>query len=221
LWAQSNINLMGRTSPPGGLTAALSRLLLAHPLCGAGVALSIRSGLGATPWDVFHLGLQRVTGLSIGTTTTAVSLAALVVAIASGVHPGAGTVINVLLLGPCIDAALAQLPRAPRWWWALGYQGAAVVLIGVGTGLYVSAGLGNAPRDSLMLALARRRRWSTRRARTVIELLALVAGGLLGGPIGLGTLLYGLAIGPVVQWSIAWLEPAARAAAQPCPPESS
>jgi len=212
---------MGRTSRPGRLAAALGRLLLAHPLCGAGVALSIRSGLGATPWDVFHLGLQRLTGLSIGTTTTAVSVAALVLAVAGRVHPGAGTAINVLLLGPFIDAALALLPPAPRWWWAIGYEAAAVVLIGVGTGLYVSAGLGNAPRDSLMLALARRRRWSTRRARTVIEVLALVAGGLLGAPIGPGTLLYGLAIGPVVQWSIAWLQPAAAAAAQPCPPEPS
>ena len=178
---------------------ALGRLLGAHPLVGAGVALLIRSDLGAAPWDVFHVGLARATGLSIGTATTVTAVAAVLVALAAGVRPGLGTLVNALIIGLCVDAALALVPGSPPLWLAAGYLAAGIVLLGLGTGLYLSADMGSGPRDSLMVALARRRGFGTGRARVAIELSALGAGLALGGRAGAGTLVYAAAIGPVAQ----------------------
>jgi uncharacterized membrane protein YczE len=181
---------------------ALARLLVAHPPCGAGIALLIRSGLGAAPWDVFHLGLQQATGLRVGVATTITALAALLLALAWGVRPGLGTVVNLLLLGVCVDAALTMLPTAPGAVPAVGYLAAGVLLFGLGTGVYLSAEAGSGPRDSLMVAIARRRRWPIWRARMLLELIALTAGVALGARAGVGTLVYALAIGPVAQWGV-------------------
>ncbi len=191
-----------RSTAPAVSVWAVGRLLLAHPVCGAGIALSIRSGLGAAPWDVFHIGLHRATGLSIGAATTATAAAAVLVALAAGVRPGWGTLINAFLIGACVDLALALVPAAPSMSLAAGYLAAAIVLIGLGTGLYLGAGLGSGPRDSLMVALARRPRWTISSARIAVELGALGAGVLLGGSLGAGTVLYALAIGPVTRWGI-------------------
>jgi uncharacterized membrane protein YczE len=181
---------------------ALARLLVAHPPCGVGIALLIRSGLGAAPWDVFHLGLQLATGLTVGVATTITALAALLLALAWGVRPGLGTVVNLLLLGICVDAAITLLPAAPGVVAAVGYLAAGVLLFGLGTGVYLSAAAGSGPRDSLMVAIATRRRWPIWRARMLLELLALTAGVALGAGAGVGTLVYALAIGPVAQWGI-------------------
>src|SRR6185295_17898492 len=126
-------------------------------------------------------------------------IAAVLVAFVAGVRPGVGTLVNATILGGCIDAALAVVPRAPSLAVAAGYLAAGIVLLGLGTGLYLSAGLGCGPRDSLMVALARRCRWSTARARGAIELTALAGGLILGGRAGAGTLAYAAAIGPVAQ----------------------
>ena len=91
---------------------AFGRLLGAHPIVGAGIALLVRSDLGAAPWDVFHVGLAHATGLTIGAATSATALAAVVVALAAGVRPGVGTLVNAVILGGCIDAALAVIPTA-------------------------------------------------------------------------------------------------------------
>jgi uncharacterized membrane protein YczE len=178
----------------------LARLLLAHPPCGVGIALLIRSGLGAAPWDVFHLGLQHATGLGVGVATTLTAVAALLLALVWGVRPGLGTIVNLLLLGACVDAALAMLPAAPGAVPAVGYLAAGLLLFGLGTGLYLSAEAGSGPRDSLMVAIARRRCWPIWRARMLLELIALVAGVGLGARAGVGTLVYALVIGPVAQW---------------------
>jgi uncharacterized membrane protein YczE len=191
-----------RSTVPAISPGAVGRLLVAHPVCGAGIALSIQSGLGAAPWDVFHIGLHRATGLSIGVATTATAVAAVLVALAAGVRPGWGTLVNALLIGACVDLALALVPAAPSVPLAAGYLAAAIVLIGLGTGLYLGARLGSGPRDSLMVALARRPRWTISSARVTIELGALGAGLLLGGPLGAGTVLYALTIGPVTRWGI-------------------
>jgi uncharacterized membrane protein YczE len=177
---------------------ALGRLAGAHLFVGAGIALVLRSGLGAAPWDLFHVGLARASGLSVGVATAATSVAALLVALLLGVRPGIGTVINALLIGACIDGALALAPAAPTFFQGLVYQAAGLVLVGLGTGLYLAARLGAGPRDSLMLALARRLRWSPGRARLALELSALGAGVSLGGRVGVGTLVYVLLIGPLV-----------------------
>jgi uncharacterized membrane protein YczE len=179
---------------------ALGRLLGAHPIVGAGVALLLRSNLGAAPWEVFHVGLARATGLSVGTAATATAAAAVLVALVAGVRPGVATLVNAVILGGCIDAALAVIPAAPSLAAASGYLASGIVLLGLGTGLYLSAELGSGPRDSLMVALAQRRSWSIARARIVVELTALTAGIILGGRTGAGTLVYAAAIGPAAQW---------------------
>jgi uncharacterized membrane protein YczE len=181
---------------------ALGRLVAAHPLVGAAVALVIRSRLGAAPWDVLHIGLARVSGVSVGTATGATAIAALLVARAVGVRPGAATVVNAVCLGFCVDGALAVTPNAATPLFGVIYLAVGILLLGLGTGLYLSAGLGSGPRDSLMVALAQRRGWTTGRARVAIELGALGLGLLLGGRAGVGTLVYALSIGPVAQWSI-------------------
>ena len=186
-----------------GAPRDLARLLAAHPVCGAGIALSIRSGLGAAPWDVFHVGLHRATGLSVGAATGATSVAAILVALAAGTRPGPGTLVNALLIGACVDLGLALVPGAPPLPLAAAYLAAGLVLFGIGSGLYLSARLGSGPRDSLMVALARRRRWTVGRARAGIEIAALAAGLMLGGELGAGTVIYAVAIGPVTQWGIA------------------
>src|SRR5439155_14607695 len=136
------------------------RLLVAHPILGVGVALVLQSGLGAAPWDVFHVGLARATGLSVGAATNCTAAAAVLVALAVGVRPGLATLMNALVFGLCLDAGLALVPAPPSLWAAAGYLAAGIAVFGLGSGLYLSARLGSGPRDSLMLALAQRRRWS-------------------------------------------------------------
>jgi uncharacterized membrane protein YczE len=179
---------------------AFGRVLGAHPIVAAGIALLIRSDLGPAPWEVFHVGLAQATGLSVGMAASATGATAVLVAYLAGVRPGVATLINAAILGGCIDAALALLPVAPSLAWASGYLTCGIVLLGLGTGLYLSAGLGSGPRDSLMVALVRRRNWSTARARATIELTALLGGLLLGGRAGAGTLVSAAAIGPAAQW---------------------
>jgi len=179
---------------------ALGRLLGAHPIVGGGVALLLRGDLGAAPWEVFHGGLARATGLSVGTAATATSVAAVLVALFAGVRPGVATLVNAVILGGCIDAALAVIPAAPSLAAGACYLATGILLLGLGTGIYLSAELGSGPRDSLMVALAQRRSWSIARARIVVELAALTAGIILGGRTGAGTLIYAAAIGPAAQW---------------------
>jgi len=184
------------------MLVALARLLGAHPIAAAGVALLIRSELGAAPWDVFHGGFAHATGLTIGAASSAVAAAAVAVAWGAGIRPGFATLVNVLLLGACVDAALAVVPVAGSPVIAAGYLAVGVAALGAGTGLYLGAELGSGPRDSLMVALVARRRWSALRARITLELAVLVAGVLLGGRAGIGTVLYALAIGPAVACGI-------------------
>jgi uncharacterized membrane protein YczE len=181
---------------------ALGRLLGAHPIVAVGIALLLRSDLGPAPWEIFHVGLARATGLSVGAAASATAIVAVLVAFVAGVRPGVGTLVNAIILGGCIDAALVVIPIAPSLAIASGYLAAGIVLLGLGTGLYLSAELGSGPRDSLMFALARRRHWTTARARGTLELAALLGGLILGGRAGAGTLVYAAAIGPVAQWGI-------------------
>jgi uncharacterized membrane protein YczE len=165
-------------------------------LYGVSSSLLVLAGLGLDPWDVFHQGLSRTVGLAIGTWAILVGVAVLLLWIPLRQRPGIGTVSNVVLVGATMDVVLGHV-HAPH---ALSVRIACLVcgvfLNGVATGAYIGAGLGPGPRDGLMTGLAARGH-SIRVVRTGIELAVLVTGWLLGGTVGVGTVLYALSIGPL------------------------
>ena len=181
------------------MTRRLLQLFIGLLLYGASMALMLRAALGLDPWDVFHQGLATQADLSIGKVVNLVGLAVLLLWIPLKQRPGIGTVANVILIGTAMDLTLSVLPAIE----GLALQVAAllfsVVANGIAGALYIGAGLGPGPRDGLMTGLARRTGWSLRLVRTGIELTVLGCGWLLGGTVGVGTLLYAFTIGPLVQ----------------------
>jgi uncharacterized membrane protein YczE len=166
---------------------------------GIGIALMAQSGLGLGPWEAFHQGLGNHVGVPLGTIGIALGIPILLLWLPLGERPGVGTLLNVVLIGSATNVGLAVLPAASGVLLQLAELLAGIVIIGIGSGLYLAADLGPGPRDGLMTGLHHRFGWSIRRARTTVELAVLVAGYLLGGTIGLGTVLFALGIGPLVQ----------------------
>ncbi len=187
---------------PRPLALRALQLLLGLFLFGLAIALMVRGGLGLGPWDAFHQGLSRLTGFSIGSVILGVGVLVVLFTTTIGVRPGPGTVANILLIGPAVDLVLPLLPAAPSRAWGLLYLLAGIGLSGVATGTYIAAGFGKGPRDGLMLGLSRYTGLPVRRVRTSIELTVLLLGWLMGGAIGVGTLVFTLAIGPAVQWGL-------------------
>lgn len=169
---------------------------------GFGIACIVRARLGLAPWDVFHQGLSDLTGLSLGLMIEGMGLLILLLWIPLRQRPGLGTILNAIQIGLVADLGTALLPQTTsivaRW----AYLAAGLVIIGIGSGLYIGAGLGTGPRDGLMVGLNRRFGWSIRLARTTVELLALGAGIALGGPVGLGTIVLAFGIGPIAHFTI-------------------
>jgi uncharacterized membrane protein YczE len=166
---------------------------------GFSMAVMVRSGLGLDPWDVFHQGLANRTGMTIGVATAVVGVAVLLAWIPLRNRPGIGTVANVIVIAVTVDAALAVLPEPTGLPVRIAMMLGAVVLNAVSTVLYIGAGLGPGPRDGLMTGLVARTGLSVRLVRTSIEALVLIVGWLLGGTVGVGTLVYAFGIGPLVQ----------------------
>ena len=177
----------------------LPGLLLGLVAFGLGIALMAQAGLGLGPWEAFHQGLGRLAGQELGTVSVVLGLPILALWWPLGERPGIGTVLNVVLIGTVTNLGIALLPLAAGLPAQLLMMAAGVVTIGVGSGLYLGADLGAGPRDGLMTGIHHRFGWSIRRARTLIELTVLVAGFLLGGTIGIGTVVFALGIGPLVQ----------------------
>jgi uncharacterized membrane protein YczE len=187
----------------------LPRLVLGLVTFGLGIAMMAEAGLGLGPWEAFHQGIARQTGLELGTVSILLGIPILVLWWPLGERPGIGTILNVVLIGSSTNVALALLPTPPddalvaRLALMLG----GVVVIAVGSGLYLSTDLGPGPRDGLMTGLHHRFGWSIRRARTVVELSVLGLGWLLGGTVGLGTVVFALGIGPLVQIALGVFDP--------------
>ncbi|MEV4720190.1 hypothetical protein AB0J94_23570 [Micromonospora noduli] len=181
----------------------LVQLYLGLTLYGVSMALMIRSDLGLDPWDVFHQGLSELTGLSFGTVTIGVGALVLLLWIPLRQRPGLGTVSNVVVIGLVVDATLALLPAAGPLSVQIAMLVTGIVANGAATALYLGARLGPGPRDGLMTGyVARRPGRSIRLVRTVIEVTVLALGALLGGTVGVGTVAYALAIGPLAQFFI-------------------
>ena len=177
----------------------LNQLLGGLALYGVSMGMMIRSGLGLDPWDVLHEALAGLTGLTFGTVTAIVGALVLLCWIPLRQRPGIGTVSNILVIAVAVDLTLVLLAPPSAMLPRIVLMVAGVVLNGLASAAYIGVRLGPGPRDGLMTGLNARTGWSIRLVRTAIELTVLACGWLLGGTVGIGTVLYALAIGPLVQ----------------------
>ena len=192
-----------RTSLRGTrLPRRLVQLYAGLVLYGASVGLMVPAGLGLAPWDVFHQGVSKLSGLSIGQISILASVGVLLLWIPLRERPGLGTLSNMVLVGLSMDATLAVVPDMRTLGARIPLLLAAVLLNGAATGMYISARFGPGPRDGLMTGLHLVTGRSVRPVRTSIEALVVTAGIVLGGTVGVGTALYALAIGPLAQLSL-------------------
>jgi len=180
------------------LSRRLVQLIIGLTFFGIGIGLMLRSGLGLPPWDVFHQGLAAQIGLTVGIWSILVSFVVLAFWIPLRERYGIGTLLNAIVVGVMIDVTTAVVPEAPNTWWAAGMMLVGILLIAVTSGMYIGANLGPGPRDGLMTAIVRRGP-SIRLTRVILEVTVLVIGVLLGGTFGIGTILYALLMGPLVQ----------------------
>ena len=189
----------------------LVQLFAGLVLYGVSSSMLLLAGLGVDPWDVLHQGLARRTGIPTGTWAIIAGAAVLLLWIPLRQRPGLGTLCNVVVVGAVIDLVLAVVtpPRSLPVQAAVMVSG--VVLNGVATGLYIGAGLGPGPRDGLMTGLAARGH-SLRAVRTCIEVTVLLAGWLLGGTVGIGTVVYAVCIGPLAHVFVPLFSQSATAA---------
>lgn len=192
----------------------MPRLLAGLTLCAVAIAMMIRADLGLGPWDVLHQGLSVATGITIGSAAIGVGFVVLLLWFPLHQRPGIGTLTNVVWIGSALDVALALSPEisssAGRW--ALLVAGPPVFAVGVA--LYIGAGVGTGPRDGIMTGLELRG-MPIAVARTGIELTALAIGWALGGTVGLGTLYFALAVGPIMHVAMPrlrapWFPPGAQ-----------
>jgi uncharacterized membrane protein YczE len=183
----------------GGLARRLPQLFLGLVSYGVSLGLMVRGDLGLAPWDVLHSGLIRYLPLTLGQAVVLMSFVVLLAWIPLRETPGVGTVANALVVGFSADGTLALLSTPDAIVLRIGLMAGGVLLCGLATALYMGAQLGRGPRDGLMTGLARRTGRSLRTVRTGIEVTVVVVGLLLGGTIGIGTVVYALAIGPLTQ----------------------
>jgi uncharacterized membrane protein YczE len=189
------------------LVRRLVQLYLGLALYGVSTALLLRAELGLEPWGVLNQGVSELTGLTVGTVSVLVGALVLLLWIPLRQRPGLGTVSNVFVVGLTMDATLALVPRTGGLPAHCLLLAAGVLLNAAASGLYICAGFGPGPRDGLMTGLHRRTGRSIRLTRTAVEVAVVVTGFALGGTVGVGTLLYALAIGPLVQFCLRLFAP--------------
>ena len=184
--------------PATDLRRRMPRLLVGLALFGVGIASMVRADLGLSPWDVLHQGVARHTSLTIGTVSIITSLVVLLLWVPLRERPGIGTVCNAVLIGLVVDLTLFVVPPVEAMGVRVAFLVAGPVLVAIGSGFYIGAGLGPGPRDGLMTGLARRG-LPVGPVRGGIELAVFVLGWALGGTVGIGTVVFTLGIGPLVQ----------------------
>jgi uncharacterized membrane protein YczE len=181
------------------LRRRLVQLLVGLVLFGVGIAMMLQSGLGLTPWDVLHQGLAEQFGLTVGIWSILVSFVVLLLWIPLRERYGLGTLLNAIIIGVVIDLAALVIPEPTSLWLDVLLVTGGILSIGLASGMYIGANLGPGPRDGLMTAIARRG-VSIRVTRWFLEIVVLIAGILMGGTFGIGTVAYALFIGPLVQF---------------------
>lgn len=211
---------MSNLVPAGSrLPRRVTQLLAGLILYGISMAFMMESSLGLTSWDVFHQGVSKATGLSFGQVVILAGVPILMLWIPLRQKPGFGTIANLVVIGLVVDPTLTLLAPGESMPMRATYLLVGIALNGVATAMYIGARFGPGPRDGLMTGLVNRfPRLSIRLVRTSIELLVLAVGLTLGGTVGLGTIAYALAIGPLVQlfmpvFTIAATKPAPEAVA--------
>lgn len=186
-----------------GVVERLARCVVGLALFGLGITLFVRADLGLPPWDVFHLGVADNMGLSLGVVIIAVGLLLLLLWIPLRQRPGLGTILNAVEIGTVVNLTKPLVGEPDHVVVQSAMVVGGLVVVALGSALYIGAGLGSGPRDGLMMGISMRpwgkRRVSIRVARTAIEGSVLAAGFVLGGPIGLGTVAFMFGIGPLVQ----------------------
>lgn len=192
--------------------ARLARLLGGQTLYGVAIGMIVQARLGVGPWDVLAQGVQLRTGISFGLASNLIGALVLLLWWPLKQRPGIGTVANVLLVGSVADVALRLVGAPSVLSWQVMCFAVGLVLLAVATGIYVGAGLGAGPRDGLMLGVQRRLRLPLWAARASIEGIVLVAGALLGGNVGIGTVAFAILIGPLCHIAVAALGPRLKSA---------
>jgi uncharacterized membrane protein YczE len=188
----------------GRLARRLPQLYVGLFLYGVSLALMVRGALGLAPWDVLHSGFIRHVPMTLGQAVILFSFVVLVLWIPLREMPGLGTISNALVVGFSADATLAVLTQPDSLAARIALMVGGVALCGLASALYIGAQLGRGPRDGLMTGLARRTGLSLRLVRTGLEVAVVVIGLLLGGKLGIGTVAYALAIGPLTQLMLPW-----------------
>jgi uncharacterized membrane protein YczE len=185
--------------PTDRVTQRIVRCIIGLALFGFGISCFLAAGLGLAPWDIFHQGLERKTGVSIGIIIEITGVFILLLWIPLRERLGLGTLLNAFEIGLVVLLLDGLLPEPEHLVWRVALMMLGLLAVGLGSGLYIGAGLGSGPRDGLMLGLSKRG-ISVRVARTTIELTVLALGLVLGGTVGVGTLAFTFGIGPLVQF---------------------
>ncbi len=182
----------------------LLQLYVGLSLYGLSTAMFIRSDLGADPWNVFHIGVAKLLEMDIGTVIILTGVLVLLLWIPLRLRPGLGTISNVIVIGLAADVALTFIPAIDSLVARSLLLISAVIVNALAIGMYIGAGFGAGPRDGLMTGINACTGWSVRSVRTAIEVSVLLLGWVLGGTFGVGTVLYALSIGPLIQICLPW-----------------
>jgi uncharacterized membrane protein YczE len=184
------------------MTRRILQLLIGLFLYGIGIALIVRAAIGVAPWDVLTQGIDNHTHLGFGLITVLMSGVVLLLWIPLRQRLGVGTVLNAVLVGPSADVGLWLIPEGLELWLRIVLFAAGLLVLAVATGLYIGAHFGPGPRDGLMTGLNRRTGWKIWVVRTGIEVVVLAIGWVLGGNVGVGTVLFAVLVGPLCNWTI-------------------
>ncbi|UKY53986.1 YczE/YyaS/YitT family protein [Streptomyces inhibens] len=185
-------------------TRRLPQLFIGLALYGFSIAVLVRASLGLSPWSVLNEGLAKHTFLSFGTLTAVVGVVVLLLWVPLGQRPTFGTGANIIVLACSADLGLRLIPQHLGLLDRIGLLAGGILLNGLSVAVYVGARFGPGPRDGLMTGASAATGRSLRLVRTLIEITVLAVGRLLGGSVGVGTVLYALAVGPTAQFFMPW-----------------